>query len=304
MDNPMVSVIMPAYNAEKYIGESIESVIGQTYTNWELIIVDDGSTDKTSEIIKQYQVNNNRVFYIYQENARQGYAKNNGIKHSKGSYIAFIDADDLWLCHKLEICINEIQNGKYDLVFTDCLLFEDRLPYDISTLKNMGVTSAIWQGKKAILAFLHYNRIPNLTVLVKKDSLLKAGSFTNKQAAEEYEMWLKLLANGASFKALNTPLALYRLHTQSVTATDRHATFELIQIIKEFGIKHPAFKARTLEIVNEKLRHWLYHGSYKSTKNLRMLISGLYPPLQTLFYKAISLVLPFDICKKVIVRLI
>lgn len=304
MDNVVVSVIMPAYNAEKYIGESIESVIGQTYTNWELIIVDDGSTDTTADIIKQYQVNNNRIFYIYQKNARQGYAKNNGIKHSKGRYIAFIDADDLWLSNKLEICLNEILNGKHDLVFTDCLLFEDSLPDDIGTLKNMGVTSGIWQGDDAILAFLHYNRIPNLTVLVKKSCILKAGNFSDKQAAEEYEMWLKLLANGASFKAIGAPLALYRLHTQSVTSTDRHATFELIQIIKEFGFKHPAFKARTLEIANEKLRHWLYHGSFKSTKNLRMLINGLYPPLQTLFYKTISLVLPFDICKKVIIRLI
>ena len=125
MNNPLVSVIMPAYNAQKYIAESIESVIGQTYLNWELLIVDDGSTDDTASIIKQYQLNDSRIQYFYQESGRQGKAKNTAIKNSKGDYIAFLDSDDLWLKEKLKISVNEITKGDYSLLFTDSYIFQN-----------------------------------------------------------------------------------------------------------------------------------------------------------------------------------
>src|SRR5580765_2861093 len=87
--NDLVSVIMPAYNAEKYISDAIKSVIAQTYSNWELIVIDDGSTDATAAIIQQYLVTGTRIKYIYQDNGGQGKARNNGLNHAKGELIAF-----------------------------------------------------------------------------------------------------------------------------------------------------------------------------------------------------------------------
>src|ERR1700759_692275 len=101
MTEPLVSVITPAYNAGNFIHETIDSVIAQTYTNWELIIIDDGSTDNTAAIVKQYVVRDSRIKYLYQQNGKQGKARNNGMTHSSGTIIAFLDADDTWTPHKL-----------------------------------------------------------------------------------------------------------------------------------------------------------------------------------------------------------
>jgi glycosyltransferase involved in cell wall biosynthesis len=97
--DPFVSVILPAYNATRFIGAAIESVLAQTYSRLELIVVDDGSTDSTASIVRGYR---DRVRYIYQENARQAAARNNGLRHATGDLMAFIDADDIWLPQKLE----------------------------------------------------------------------------------------------------------------------------------------------------------------------------------------------------------
>ena len=94
--NELVSVIMPAYNMEKYIGDSIESVLNQNYINFELIIINDGSSDGTKEIIAKYQHMDERIIYIEQENHGVSVARNVGMSCAKGKYISFLDADDLW----------------------------------------------------------------------------------------------------------------------------------------------------------------------------------------------------------------
>jgi glycosyltransferase involved in cell wall biosynthesis len=99
----LVSVIMPAYNAGKYIAQSIRSVAAQTCAGWELVVVDDGSTDDTAEVVRGFASADARVKYVQQANGRQGRARNNGIAHAAGDLIAFLDADDLWVERKLEL---------------------------------------------------------------------------------------------------------------------------------------------------------------------------------------------------------
>ncbi|WP_114936924.1 glycosyltransferase family 2 protein [Mucilaginibacter endophyticus] len=302
MSNQLVSVIMPAYNAEKYIAASIESVIQQTYTNWELLIVDDGSTDQTAAIIKRYISADKRVKYFFQENGRQGKAKNLAIANSSGVFLAFLDADDLWLKEKLEVSIHEINTRDYSLVFTDCYIFEGELPEDFSTLKTMGVQSAVYEGRPALLTFLNYNQIPNLTVLAKKELFLNTGGFIDKVVAEDYEMWLRLLKNGAVFKALPLQLSLYRVHSESITARDRHATLELIEIIKTFGKENPEYWQDVQLIIRQKLKHWLYYGHQRTSQNFRTLIKDVFNlPLAVLFY-TLSLLMPVDQLRKIVVR--
>ena len=99
-----VSVITPMYNCEKFISETIESVLNQTYTNWEMIIIDDCSTDKSKQIVKQYIERDKRIRLIaLNENSGAAVARNKGIEVSSGRFIAFLDGDDLWESNKLEI---------------------------------------------------------------------------------------------------------------------------------------------------------------------------------------------------------
>lgn len=109
--NNKVSVIMPIYNSSMYLDRSIQSVINQTYTNYELVIVDDGSTDSSKYIIDKYKSNEHCIKYIYQDNKGIAGARNTGIMNAKGDYIALLDADDIWRRNKLEFCINELSNN-------------------------------------------------------------------------------------------------------------------------------------------------------------------------------------------------
>ena len=115
----MVSIIMPSYNTAKYISESIKSVQAQTHTNWELIIVDDCSTDNTDEIISEF-LSDSRIRYIKNEqNSGAAVSRNRALREAKGKWIAFLDSDDLWLPDKLEKQIRFMQENGYKFTYTD-----------------------------------------------------------------------------------------------------------------------------------------------------------------------------------------
>ena len=119
VEQPLVSIIMPAYNAELHIAESIESVISQTYSNWELLITDDRSTDNTQQIINEYAIKDQRIRqFINEQNGGAGVARNNSIKQANGRFIAFLDADDLWLPEKLTKQISFMLTNNYAFTFT------------------------------------------------------------------------------------------------------------------------------------------------------------------------------------------
>ena len=128
MSTKLVSIIMPAYNAEKYIADSIRSVLAQTYSNWELIVVDDGSTDRTANIVREFAGHDSRVRYIFQENGRLGKARNTGIANAAGSLIAFLDSDDLWIPRKLQMQLQAMSENSADVVFSNAYVFTDDNP--------------------------------------------------------------------------------------------------------------------------------------------------------------------------------
>lgn len=119
------SVIMPAYNSSKTIRRSIESVINQTYTDWELLIVDDGSTDITHNIVEEYQNDDCKIRYVFQSNKGPGIARNNGISKAYGEYICFLDSDDYWDVDFLSLVNHEIEYKKADVVYYD-FIHEDK----------------------------------------------------------------------------------------------------------------------------------------------------------------------------------
>ena len=112
----LISVVIPAYNAGQFLDETLESVLSQTYENWECIIVNDGSTDKTESIAKKWCEKDARFRYFYKENSGASDTRNLGIKEARGEYIAFLDADDLYLPEYLEFCLKTLIEQDSDLV--------------------------------------------------------------------------------------------------------------------------------------------------------------------------------------------
>lgn len=251
---PKVSIIMPAYNAENYIGKSVKSVLDQTFKNWELIIIDDGSSDRTAEICKKYVSLDNRIIYVFQENSKQATARNNGLKIAKGDIIAFLDSDDLWLPTKLELSLSYFDLNKFDLIFTDSYSGSD---YEIkieSDLNKMNVIESEYFGKEALAQFIEFNRIPILTVLVKKQIIENINFFDSQCVlAEDYDLWLRLLKAGYRFKSINLPLSIYRVQQNSSTASDRLTVESVLNII----MKNFTYKEISQMNVDHFIKTWI-----------------------------------------------
>lgn len=209
-----VSVIMPAFNAGKYIESAIISVQQQTFTAWKLIIVDDGSTDDTAEIIKRLAVHDQRISYYYQANAKQGKARNLAISKSNGDYLTFLDADDLWTTDKLQRQLSYMQQRPdIDLLFSCGYYLDEKQIIDL----NIVVKEWRWETDRDTM--IAGNQIPILSVMVKRKALLAVGGFNEQleiQNAEDYHLWLRLLKVG-KFLSTADKLFYYRVHPGQCT---------------------------------------------------------------------------------------
>lgn len=231
IETTLVSVIMPAYNAAQFIEMSIQSVIKQDYTNWELIIIDDGSTDKTQIIISRFLNEDDRIKYFYKENEGQGIAKNYGIEKASGELIAFLDSDDYWFPNKLSLSMQEFLTNSQDLLFTQAYLFSENVDLlDVSGSEYIGEDKeTIYKGTDGISSFIVRNRVPILTVLVKKELLLSLNGFPNIHIAEDYYLWLKLLLENYTIRGINLPLSAYRVHNNSIM---KEKVFDICEVIE------------------------------------------------------------------------
>jgi glycosyltransferase involved in cell wall biosynthesis len=195
MNRPLVSVIIPAYNADKFIKDALESVFAQDYEPLEIIVVDDGSTDSTAEIIKGFQHGGRTLLYFYQENAGPSRARNLGIRAARGEFITFLDADDLWTPMKLQKQVDFMEsNGEADLVFGDMQVFDSGGCTVDSAFSKHGHPPCDEQGK-VVHAFHHLlqrNFVSTATVLLRKKCLNETGYFDEKLwYAEDYDLWLR-----------------------------------------------------------------------------------------------------------------
>ena len=185
MKEDLVSIVTPTYNCGKFITETIESVIGQTYKNWEMIIVDDCSKDNTQEIVKKYLKNDKRIKYIkFEKNQGAAIARNTAIREAKGRYIAFLDSDDLWSKDKLEKQINFMKKNSYSFTCT---------AYEQIDENNNLLNKIIRPKIKA-----DYNRIlldcpvGNSTVMYNVDELGKF-EVPNIRKRNDDALWLQIL---------------------------------------------------------------------------------------------------------------
>lgn len=210
MRNKLVSIVMPSYNSADYIIESIKSVQNQTYVNWELIIVDDCSTDDTIKVVIEYlkSINDQRISLITLSlNKGAANARNIALAKSNGQYIAFLDSDDIWLPEKLEEQIDFMETG--DLLFTYTRYY---VKYE-----NQNELSKIVSGPKVISRFLMYLYCwPGcLTVIYNKDKL-GVIQINNVRKHNDYLMWL-ILINKSQCILLDKSLSVYRKHKGSLS---------------------------------------------------------------------------------------
>lgn len=187
MPKPLVSVIMSAYNAEKFIEQSIQSVLKQTYPNVELIVCDDGSTDSTQSIIKKYA----SVHYIYQHNQGQGAGRNNAASHAKGEYLAFIDADDCWMPEKLDVQIRLFEQDK-----------EVAAVYCDMEIVDINGTSLGFNAKGKMKRGFVFDELLGgnymcglSSLVVKKNVMDEVGGFSDHRYCQDFVFLLKIARN-------------------------------------------------------------------------------------------------------------
>ncbi len=275
---------MPAYNSEKFISESIESVINQSYIFWELIVVDDGSTDRTGQIIQSYIKQDSRIKYFFQKNGKQGKARNLGLKFAQGELIAFIDSDDIWLKSKLEIQLLEIKMTNSTMVFSRSFCFKSS-EYNFENV--FGDYVGYMKGRSGTTVLLERNRIPILSVLVRKDALLEVGGFSedfNISNAEDYHLWLKLILNNKIFYGSNRILCSYRLSENSVTKEDRLSKKQLPFVYYDLKLNFPSFQ----KLINTRFKTSLIEYFNNCIYNKGDLIN-IIPLLKTSFSSRVKL---------------
>lgn len=207
----LVSVIMPTYNCEKYIAQSIDSVIAQTITDWEIQIVDDGSTDNTVEIIKPYLKNYSRIhYYKLLHNVGPAVARTEAIKRATGKYIAFLDSDDIWTPRKLEIQIEFMEKTGFPF---SCTAYE--LLYENGAKQNLALFPPdVIDYKKCIRLS---NPMGNLTVMYNQE-LLGKFEVPNIKKRNDFALWLQILHKTKYCAGLSEVLGLYRVRENSVSS--------------------------------------------------------------------------------------
>lgn len=212
--SPTVSVIIPSYNHAAYIGECIESILAQTFTDFELIIVDDGSPDDSDRVIRGYT--DPRIRYHRQPNGgRPALTRNKGVEMARGKYVTFVDSDDRWRPEKLAKQVEAARlHPEAALICSKAEQFNDDGPMCILPHYRFKRSGQVFPF------LLFYNFILTLTVMVRKSVLDEVGSFDPRpefRAVEDYELWLRIAAK-YPIHFIDEVLADYRIHGNNLSA--------------------------------------------------------------------------------------
>ena len=229
-----VSVIIPVYNGEKYISEAIDSVLNQTYKDFEIIVIDDGSRDNTPKILKEY---GDKIRWKSQEHKGQASALNEGINMAKGKYIAYLDADDVFLPERLEIEVKYLDaHPDVGLVYSDF--------YKID--KNGKIRRIIKSRPQDNFVLLQINYITRIAVMHRRECLNEVGLFDESITGDDdWDMWIRI---SEKFKMgyIDKPLAKYRIHGGNISLTrprrlDRGRYMKMRILEKAYGRRERPF---------------------------------------------------------------
>lgn len=239
-NTPVLSVLLPVYNSERYIKEAVNSILNQTFKDFELIIINDGSTDKSSDIINNLVEKDPRIRLISRENKGLVYSLNEGIEQARGEFIARMDADDICLPRRFEIQLDYIKKNNLDLCGTWIRPFTDR--------KVLPIRKYPIKHKDIYITSLFYSPFAHPSIIMRS-AIFKDLSY-KEVTAEDYNLWCEVLLKG--YKTANIPIALldYRVHSEQITSKKYQELFDSSNnIAKNFARKLDIEK---LKLVQEK----------------------------------------------------
>lgn len=222
--NDLVSIITPVYNAEKYIEDTINSVLNQNYCNWELFLVDDCSTDNSMIILEEFAKKDNRIKIIQlKENSGAATARNVGIERAKGRYIAFLDSDDIWMSNKLEVQINFMKENDISFSYTNYMKFDE---------------DGTERGIVKIPARVTYNELLKSNIIGCLTAVYDAHKIgkiymPNIRKRQDYALWLKILRKNIDGYGINKVLAKYRVRENSVSSNKLKAALYQWRIYRQ-----------------------------------------------------------------------
>ena len=231
MSAPRVSILLPVYNREALIAQAVESVMSQTMSDWELIVVDDASTDRTREVLARYQ---SRLTLITQAHAGAYVARNRALQEAKGELIAFLDSDDRWLPQKLERQIPLFDNPETGLVYGNAQLMK------ISTTGRKALRRTFFDlyapaRGQVFEPLMRRNFIPQSSVVVRRSSLQKTGPFSRTEAlGADYAKWAQI-ALVDCFEYIQQPVFELSLHEGSLSRRRGESIGSQIRLFEEMA---------------------------------------------------------------------
>lgn len=209
--SPQVSVIIPAYNQARYLAEAIESALAQSFTDREIIVVDDGSTDHTAAIAKRF---GNAIGYIYQENQGLASARNTGIRRARGELVALLDSDDAWLPNFLAELVRLATVQPQRAVFYSGVCYMDAEGSPLPQRGAVAVLSPAAFRRK----LLRSNFLVPSAILMRRQAVLEAGLFDIRyRRLQDWELWVRMVRLGYTFTGVAHGLVRYRIHQESLS---------------------------------------------------------------------------------------
>jgi glycosyltransferase involved in cell wall biosynthesis len=263
---PLVSVIIPVYNRSEYVCEAIDSVLAQTYKNYEIVVVDDGSGSNVKQVLEPYF---GKIKYFYQENKGLAAARNTGIKHSTGKYLAFLDDDDLFEPRKLEVQVEMLENNpEVGFVYSDCFVFDTDEPSELRLTLAEGRDKP--RNEFARLFFMRPNvYVP--TFLVRRRSFEDAGLFDEILPQHEDGDMMLRIALSWQVKFSDYPCGRWRGHANNMSRDRIGMNKSIIKSSEKILALHPEFKNSLGIDANDRLAelHFLLGKAYLQKRMIR-----------------------------------
>ncbi|NNE98279.1 MAG: glycosyltransferase family 2 protein [Pyrinomonadaceae bacterium] len=306
VENPLVSVVIPVFNAAEFIAETLNSVLAQSFKDHEIVVVNDGSpdTEKLEQVLDPYF---DRIVYITQENNGVAAARNTGIRNSRGEYLAFLDGDDIWYPNYLKQQLNLLEEKRCDLVYSDALLFY-RVSRDDEAFSERAPSSEKVSTESLLSATAN---ILTSGTLVRKVRVLECGMFDEELpriGTEDFDLWFRLARSGTRIERNEKILLKYRVRKDSLsggslkiaerdvavielteekyelTESEASAAKERKALAKAFLSLERAKGSLSRENFREALEHFRDANSYYKTIKLKAVIAALLVSPRSMFW--------------------
>jgi glycosyltransferase involved in cell wall biosynthesis len=268
MASPAVSVILPNYNYGGFIGQTIQSILDQSYTDWEAVIVDDGSKDNSVEVIEAMVCKDPaRLKLVRRPNGGLPAARNTALPHCRGRYIAFLDSDDLWHKDYLKTVVGHLEKDPSKMaVYTNAELFRSDTDKTIGSWFGPLSHRKASSGRCAADLFTRGNFIPIVTALIRREVIDEAGKFDERfRVGEDWDFWLRVTAR-YEMDYLPKVLCRIRRHSANLSFYPLHS-FNCLRIYKKILRLHPELADR---MGFDRLRRSWYHAYYEAGRSLTL----------------------------------